>query len=150
MRRIISFILLTSCLFCFSSCIDDFNSQERAYDIGREYILGDNLKFKIENDVENEVFVITYDNINETNEELSFCFGFYDFNTTSCFYNPSYFEYSDNLGSIIIFNEDEYYMFTGDRIFYVSYKNSPDNIKTAIANSEYSISCFCGGFYVQN
>ena len=150
MKRIIAFILLISCVVLFTGCIENPSTPQRLYDIGREYVFGDTLKFKIENDMENEQFVIIYEDIKGTDTEHFFYFGFYDYNSVGYLFNPSYFEYSDNLGSEIVFNEDGHYDFIGDRTFYVVYKNSPEEIKTAIANSEYSISCYGRVYYVQD
>jgi hypothetical protein len=150
MKKLISLILLISCIVLLAGCIETPTTPQRLYDIGREYIIGDTLKFKIENDAENERFIVIYEDINGTNKERYFNFYFHDFNSASRLFEPSYFEYSDNLGSEIVFNDDWHYDFIGDRTFYVVYKNSPEEIKTAIANSEYSILCYGRVYYVQD
>lgn len=150
MKKLINLILLISCVVLLAGCIETPTTPQIAYDVDREYIIGDTLKFKIENDAENERFIVIYEDIEGTDRERYFNFGFHDFNSAGCLFNPSYFEYSDNLGSEIVFNEDGHYDFIGDRTFYVVYKNSPEEIKTAIANSEYSISCYGRGYYVQD
>ena len=141
-------IFIISCSVIFTAC-DDFSTPQRGYDIGREYVFGDTLKFKIENDIENEQFVITYECISENDEKLHFSFGFNSRDIEVYKYDPL-FQYSDNLGSEITFNEYGCYYFTGDRTFYVSYKNASEEIKTVIANNEYSISSSCGEFFAQD
>ena len=148
MKKAIYLLITLVCVVCLFGCVEQPTTPKRLYDIGREYVFGDTLKFKIENDAENEQFVITYECISENDEKLHFIFGFNSRDIEVYTYD-SLFQYSDNLGSEITFNEYGCYYFTGDRTFYVSYKNTSEEIKTAIANNEYSISSSCGEFFAQ-
>lgn len=42
------------------------------------------------------------------------------------------FEYTDELGNVIELDDDGLYSYTGDKTFYISYKNANEKLKSAI------------------
>ena len=133
--KIIGIIMVM--LLLFVGCIDD-KSRHKVYLMGYEHNF-DTINVKVENDEEQERFVIYYDILNEGEENQTIYFQ-YSCNTIPLT-NSDQFEYSDNLGSVITFDEDGYYTFTTSRIFYMSYKNAEQKIKDEIKNKEYTL-CF--------
>jgi hypothetical protein len=71
MRRIISLILLISCVVLLAGCIETPTTPQIGYDVDREYVFGDTLKFKIENDIENEQFIVIYKILRELIENAT-------------------------------------------------------------------------------
>ncbi len=61
-------------------------------------------------------------------------------------YNDTEFSYTDENGNEIVFDENGHYYFNGDKVIYISYENANEEIKSSIANEQFSISIGCGTF----
>jgi len=90
--------------------------------------------------LEEEKFVIEYLTTN-IKEENNFSFSFATKKTRSEI-NPLYFIYSNSKKETLIFDELHYYYFYGSETFYVSFKNSPDDIKSNIIDKTFNIQVF--------
>lgn len=138
----IKYLLLAICIMLsLTGCI---HRPQAVYYIGQEYLLGD-LTVKTVDEKENERYVIYCIDAQSRTEEHYFDFNF-TYNTCLSLRNSDEFEYTDDLGNDIIFDEKGYFCFSGSRTFYVSYKNSSEEIKQAIKNEECNISFGVGLF----
>ena len=126
---LLSALTLTGCFF----------NQRRqiVYTVGVEYTFK-YVTVKLENDEAREQFVLYY-HITKNEGKDSHFFGFTLIYQTNVLSNSEQFEYSDNLGSEIEFDENGYYVFHDSRIFYVSYKNADEDMKSIIRSHDYSI-----------
>jgi hypothetical protein len=128
--------------FTCTGCLDN-KTPQIVYAIGEECVIG-TVNVKVENDEEQEQFILYY-NITEQetySHYFSFIFG-YNMETVK---NSEQFEYSDNLDSKIEFDENGYYVFDTSRIFYISYKNSSTEIKNIISSKECTLEFPIGTF----
>ena len=134
MKRIISLILLISCVVLFVGCIEKPSTPQEFYYIETNYDLG-YTEIQVNNDRENEQFIAILNS--KTDQTIYFSFVF------NCsiggIINSTQFTYKDNLGNDILFDDLGYYEYVGERIFYISYKNANETIKTDILNDNYSL-----------
>ena len=137
---ILSVILISMLLL--AGCTDNKTPQV-VYLLGEEYFF-DTINVKVENDEEQERFVLYYNILGQEKDSHFFAFTFT--HNTYDLKNSEQFEYSDNLDSKIEFNENGYYVFNDSRIFYVSYKNADVDIKRIINDKDCIIEFPIGTF----
>jgi len=135
----LSMLLLTGC--------NSKHTPQVAYEIGAEHNFG-TVKVKLDNDENQERFILYYTITNSGNESHFFSFIFT--NDEVCLNNSNQFEYSDNTGSKIEFDETGYYTFYTSRVFYISYKNADLNIKNFIYEKYCNVEIPLGTFYFKN
>ncbi len=143
MKSLKSFFLFTS-LFLLVGC-GYGRSLQKAYAIGYEHTFG-TVKIKIENHEQEEEFVIYYTISEDDTHTHYFSFTFY-LSSIEWIRNSDQFTYSDSLGCEIIFDENGYFEFYTSRIFYISYMNASDEVKSCIENDNYLIELSSGTFY---
>ncbi len=139
-NKMINTLLLSALLL--TGCIG--SSPQIAYAIGTEHIFG-TVKIKLDNDESQERFVLYYTITNPHDENHYFSFGFS--HEEIYLRNSDQFEYSDNLGSKIEFDENGYYIFYTSRVFYISYKNADSNIKGFINEKDCTLNIPVGTFF---
>ncbi len=127
---VVCLIIIATC----NGCIVDVEKPYEGYVMGYKYELT-TYTIQAVDDKENERFVITYTSLVDGNSLFFQCE--FSYVVGEQLKNSNEFSYTDNLDSDIVFNEDGYYEFTGNRIFYVSYKNANVEIKESIANDDY-------------
>ncbi len=130
-------------MLMLAGCTDN-QTPQTVYSIGEEYTI-ETIKFKIENEESQERFILHYD-ILETQESSTHYFSFILHIDTNLLKNSNEFEYTDNLNSSIEFDENGYYEFSTSRIFYISYKNASEDIKSNIKNKTCNIELPIGTF----
>ncbi len=143
MRIFKSLLGITFSLFLLVGC--DKSTPQIVYAIGYEHTFG-RVKVKIEDDKQEEQFVVYYTIPEDDRYTHYFSFTFY-LSNMEYLYNSDQFEYSDNLGSEIIFDENGYFVFYSSRTFYISYVNASDEVKSCIENDKYLINLSSGTFY---
>ena len=137
---VLSVMLLSMPLFI--GCVKN-ETPQIVYLLGEEYNFN-TVNVKVENDEVQERIVLYYNILEQEKESHFFAFTFiynkYELK------NSDRFDYSDNLGSLIEFNENGYYVFDDSRIFYISYKNADAEIKRIINDKNYIIEFPIGTF----
>lgn len=126
-------IFILSCSVIFTAC-DDYSTPQEFYYIETNYDLG-HTEIQLNNDRENEQFIAMLNS--KTDQTIYFSFVFNG--SIGGIINSAQFTYKDNLGNDITFNDLGYYEYVGERIFYISYKNANNAIKTDILNDNYSL-----------
>ncbi|MDE6597667.1 MAG: hypothetical protein K2K60_03405 [Clostridia bacterium] len=142
-------LLLCVIIGCsFMGCASNKNKQ-RVYNFGETYEF-ENFNVRVENNFEKERFEFYYvDKGNSVN--CYFCVEF-TYQTTEAMptlLNSTEFKCIDSDCNEIVFNENRYYVFTGNKTLYISYKNATEEIKLAIEDANFSIS-FGFGYLVPN
>ena len=127
------FVPLASILLC-AACGPD--SAQPIYHFGREYEFN-NYIIKAELNAEEENFLCCY-KVKSNSAHCVFSFKF-TYNTLTELNNSIEFEYSDDNGNEIVFDENGYYTFTGDKTICISYKNANEEIKSAISDEQFSV-----------
>ncbi len=139
-------VILLFLLFLLPSCKNEDSSRQQAYQMGVEHTFGSST-IKLSDDKENERFVLEYKTSEQGNNTYFFSFEL-NISTSESLSNSDQFEYSDNLGSNIIFDKNGYYAFYTSRTFYISYKNANESVKNIILSKQYiSISTLSKTFY---
>lgn len=136
---IIAIFLVTA---LFSGCNDN-NTPQKVYSIGKYYTFN-TVKVKLENNIEEERFVLFYKILDQDGSTHFFSFAFIC--NTKTLRNSENFDYKDDSDSEIVFNKNGYYEFYDSKIFYISYKNADEEIKDIIYSEDYSIELPIGTF----
>ncbi len=127
----IIFTLIIGCIGFFG-CV---HSPQVVYRIGRLYSF-DYANFILTIDKENEVFVFEYDSKMEGSNWFYFVFTHH---TSMEYINGDEFEYLDNLGGQIVFDENGVFEFEGEKIFCISYANASEEIKSVINQGYFEV-----------
>lgn len=115
------------------------------YHIGDERVFDDGSKVFVEQDFDNERFVYTHTNLEESDNNYVFCFDmtYFNFDTENMvtMRNSDEFIYTDATGNEIVFDENGDYNYQNDTIIYISYKNVSEEVKTVILKDKFDLYC---------
>lgn len=160
---VISIVLLMFICGCAVSNNQDNNSvsnsqennkgimdcQQRIYYIGETYKLANGAEVTMSVDKEKQLFTFKF-TANEEYMVQQFYFGFHKELLGEYSKNSRDFNYVDDQGNGISFNQDGYYYFTGDKAIYISYASANEEIKRAIAEDRYDLYFGWGCFNPDN
>jgi len=143
MKKTIGKIISIIPIISLFSCVND--TKQRIYRMDTKEKITEDTSLTVTRNLEEERFVIEYldTDIKETNY-FSFVFGTEKLRPEVI---PTYFTYSNSKQETLIFNELNYYYFYGSETFYVSFENSPKDIKDNIINKTFDIEV-CGKTFV--
>ncbi len=116
-----------------------------SYYMGIQYEFED-CDIRVDLDENEEEFVFDYVD-KDPDSSLLFEFSF-DYKNFTHLHNSPEFDYVDDDGHELVFNEKGYCRFFGDQIIHISYHHANDEIKSAIASKTFSISFGSGSFKV--
>lgn len=129
---------LSSCFQCGPG------SAQPIYQFGVEYNFKQSI-IRVDHDTDEENFIFYYTD-KGSSSDYNFYFTFTFSTILDTLFNSEEFEYVDGEGNEIVFDENGHYYFNGDKVIYISYKNANEEIKSSIANEQFSISIGCGTF----
>ena len=136
-------MLFIICCLC-TGCINH-ETPQIAYGIGEEHTFGA-VKVKVEHDEVQEQFIINF-NISEQDTDSCHRFHFTFTYDSISLRNSEQFDYFDETGSEIKFDENGYYLFYTNKVFHVSYKYASTDVKRAIDDKTCSLDFGMGTFY---
>ncbi len=113
------------------------------YYMGTHYELN-SCDVQVDIDENEEEFVFDYID-KDPNARLFFVFTF-TYNNLTHLRNSPEFDYVDDDGNELVFDEDGYSRLNGDQIIHISYHHANEEIKSVIASKKFSVSFGFGSF----